>query len=556
MRNIIRIGLVFAALVMLVACPQSVSSKPDDQSDAIPPKVGSPLKFSGTSGTATTLAWGAASDDVTADAELEYKAVRAASVGAIDTAAEVNAIKTAGAGLVMDWTANALTASDAGLSETTTYFFAVIVKDAAGNESLYAPASVTTSAIPDTTPPAVGTSMAFTNADASSVTVNWGAASDDVTPAAGLQYKLVRASSDAAIDTAAKVEAITGAGLVMDWTANALSASAAGLSASTTYFFAALVKDAAGNASLYAPASVTTDAPDTTAPTVGATIAWSRADFGKIGISWGAASDGVTDAADLQYKLVHAASSAEIDTVDEVDAIATAGAGLVMEWAGNALSNLQTGLPGGKVRYFAVLVRDAAGNASLYAPVAVVPNHCWDLATDPGWIRKGDWQWGFPSGARTPPAATGACVGTKMTGPYTANLNTSSNCIIIGPIDMSKFSGARKIKFKMWLDLEKENDRDSARVRISKKDYDDVRLWLERPVYNAEISIPGQNDAWKYNMNGGSWTEAEANLVAPDNAFFKDAPTLYVFFQFNSTLGTGTKTAFGFYVDDIEIGNF
>lgn len=113
------------------------------------------------------------------------------------------------------------------------------------------------------------------------------------------------------------------------------------------------------------------------------------------------------------------------------------------------------------MRYFSVLVRDAAGNESLYAPVAGVPNYCWDLATDPGWTRKGDWAWGYPSGTLTPPAATGACVGTKMTGPYTSDLRNNDH-IMIGPIDMSKSSTARKIKFKMWFDLQRENDYDRA----------------------------------------------------------------------------------------------
>jgi hypothetical protein len=81
--------------------------------------------------------------------------------------------------------------------------------------------------------------------------VSWGAATDDVTPAASLQYKLVSSTSSTAIDTITEANAIAGANLQMNWTTNVLTKTATGLSDGTTYYFAVLVRDGAGHMALY-----------------------------------------------------------------------------------------------------------------------------------------------------------------------------------------------------------------------------------------------------------------------------------------------------------------
>jgi hypothetical protein len=70
-----------------------------------------------------------------------------------------------------------------------------------------------------------------------------------------LSYKLVKATSSAAIDTVNEVDAISGADLLMNWTANTITNGVISLTANTTYYFAVLVKDEAGNKAIYAPAS-------------------------------------------------------------------------------------------------------------------------------------------------------------------------------------------------------------------------------------------------------------------------------------------------------------
>lgn len=61
--------------------------------------------------------------------------------------------------------------------------------------------------------PAVGTGIVFSGTSVTETGVSWGAARDDVTPATNLSYKVVQATSSAAIDTVAKADAIAGAGL-------------------------------------------------------------------------------------------------------------------------------------------------------------------------------------------------------------------------------------------------------------------------------------------------------------------------------------------------------
>lgn len=217
------------------------------------PTAGTGITFSSLTNNSVTVSWGAASDSFTTTANLQYKLVRASSSNLIDSVAEADAI--AGAGLIMDWTANTTQANATGLSDATTYFFAVLVKDEVDNKVLYSPQSTTTL---DGIVPTAGTGLSFTSVASTSMTVSWGAASDNVTAQGSLQYKLVKASASADIDTIAEIEAISGADLLVNWGTNTLSHNATGLSEATTYYFSVLVKDSSNNKAIYTVSSQTT----------------------------------------------------------------------------------------------------------------------------------------------------------------------------------------------------------------------------------------------------------------------------------------------------------
>jgi len=109
--------------------------------DTTAPTPGTNISFSGTTDTQTTVSWGAGSDDVTATAQLQYRLLRSNTSNLTSVAdAESNGTE------VMPYTTNTTSQTVTGLTASTTYYFAVIVRDQAGNKALYSQQSVTTSA--------------------------------------------------------------------------------------------------------------------------------------------------------------------------------------------------------------------------------------------------------------------------------------------------------------------------------------------------------------------------------------------------------------------------
>ncbi len=243
-----------AAIALLVGACSSGSSGDIGtviEDDLAPPEPGSGITFSDVGHAAMSVSWGAAADDRTAEALLEYKLVRSAS-GNISTVDDAEANGTT----VMNWTADTLTAGASGLDPSTLYHFAVLVRDESGNKAVYPAQSQSTGAAPDTEPPVPGAGISVVGGS-TSVFVSWGAAADDETAEAGLSYKLLRSEAD---NLGSVEDAEANGTTVADWTADTLSAMATGLSLSTDYYFAVLVKDAAGNKAVYPCQGVTTEA--------------------------------------------------------------------------------------------------------------------------------------------------------------------------------------------------------------------------------------------------------------------------------------------------------
>jgi len=366
--------------------------------DTASPTVGSVISFASVGATSLTVNWGAATDTVTTAAQLQYKLVRASNLADIDEIAKVDAITTPEAGLEMNWTAGTITKSVTGLTNSTTYFFAVLVRDVAGNKALYAPQSQITL---DATAPVAGAAITINPTSVTpsgdGLTVNWGAASDNLTSEANLEYRLVRAENSTAIDELEEVQNTVQAGvtIVMDYNAGVGTTTevVTGLTANTQYFFAVVVRDAAGNKAFYSPVGQVTDI---NPPTVGTGINFSSTIDEATTVNWGAASDTVTtNAALLQYKLVRASTAALIDSVDEADSIT--GNALVMDWTANTTTKVAMGLSPATTYFFAVLVKDEVGNKNIYAPQSETTL------------------------ADTPPSGTLSITGTTGVGDYTSS---------------------------------------------------------------------------------------------------------------------------------------
>jgi uncharacterized repeat protein (TIGR02543 family) len=226
-------------------------------SDTTAPVVGTGITFTSTGESGTTVNWGAATDAVTAQGSLSYKLVMASAAASIDTVNEASAITTTAAGMAMDWTVNTTTKAVTGLTATTSYYFAVLVKDGAGNMALYAPASVTTTAAADITPPTLSSVAISSVADTSASLT---ATSNE----AGTVYYVITGSATApskAQIIAGKNESGATPFAFGNATVTAASAKAfavTGLSAFTKYYYHVVATDAAANQSAIASGSFAT----------------------------------------------------------------------------------------------------------------------------------------------------------------------------------------------------------------------------------------------------------------------------------------------------------
>ncbi|MGE0174406.1 MAG: fibronectin type III domain-containing protein [Oligoflexales bacterium] len=198
----------------------SVKEEDEKESDDSKPKLtaptaGSAIQFSLMSATGTTVNWGAASDEATAQADLMYKVVSATNASQIDTIEEALA-KLDSVIIRKDWTKNLTSIKVEDLVTGTEYTFAVIVKNDAGKMAIYIPKSVTPA---DSDAPSPGT-INFSNVMYTTMTVSWTPASDDVSDQSALKYKLVCVETGQAdISTLAGINAQSAPELKVDWSA-------------------------------------------------------------------------------------------------------------------------------------------------------------------------------------------------------------------------------------------------------------------------------------------------------------------------------------------------
>jgi glucose/arabinose dehydrogenase/fibronectin type 3 domain-containing protein len=230
--------------------------------------------------------------------------------------------------------------NDTGLAGTTTYTYRVRAADLAGNLSSYSdPASATTTAAGDTTPPSAPSGLAATGVSTARIDLNWTASTDNVGVAT---YRIERC-----LGTSCTNWAEVG-------TSPTPSFSNTGLTANTTYRFRVRAADAAGNLSAYsAIVSGKTLTADTTRPSTPAGVTATPTSTSQITVSWTASTDnvGVTGYRVERCQGASCTSWAEIGTT-------------------TTTSLDDTGLQAGTVYRYRVRAMDAAGNLSTYSSIA------------------------------------------------------------------------------------------------------------------------------------------------------------------------------------------
>jgi chitodextrinase len=174
-------------------------------------------------------------------------------------------------------TSSGTTYQDTAVTGNTTYAYAVIAFDAAGNRSAAGTVSVTT---PDLAPPTAPASITATAYDGPPrVALSWGAASDDVGVAS---YDVVR--DGAVVATLAATS----------WTDTAVAAA-------QTHTYAVRARDAAGNVGPSLSVNVTV--PDQTAPSTPPSFAaYTLSRPPRVVLSWGKATDNVAVATYRLYR--------------------------------------------------------------------------------------------------------------------------------------------------------------------------------------------------------------------------------------------------------------
>ena len=307
-----------SVFVQTASCPSPPSS-----GDTTPPSAPTGLAASNTTQTGLTLNWNAATDNVSVTGYDVYR-----------NGSKITSVGTTNAG-------------QTGLSCGTSYTFAVVARDAAGNSSPSTQLTAATSACSasssgDTTPPSAPTGLAASNTTQTGLTVNWNAATDNVGVTG---YDVYRNGSK-----------ITSVGTT--------NAGQTGLSCGTSYTFAVVARDAAGNSSPSTQLTAATSAcsasssGDTTPPSAPTGLAASNTTQTGLTLNWNAATDnvGVTG-----YDVYRNGS--------KITSVGTTNAG-------------QTGLSCGTSYTFAVVARDAAGNSSPSTQLTAATSACSATSVD------------------------------------------------------------------------------------------------------------------------------------------------------------------------------
>ena len=193
--------------------------------DKAPPTFGGLLSATPVSATRIDLAWSPASDLVATTANIVYLVYMATTSGG-ESFSSPSFTTSAGA----------TTYSVTGLNPNTTYSFVVRADDGAGNREVNTiEKSARTLQPPDITPPQfAGLKSAVASATNSGrVDLSWSAASDNVTIAAGIVYRIYMATTPGGENFAAPS---------FTSSVGATAYSVTGLNPDTTYFFVVRVR--------------------------------------------------------------------------------------------------------------------------------------------------------------------------------------------------------------------------------------------------------------------------------------------------------------------------
>jgi len=314
--------------------------------------------------TTLTLNWAAASDDITAAASLKYAVYISSTDFTTVGDWQNNALSTT----LHTATANLTTLQVTGLRPLTSYYFMVIVANAAGQSAMYESEKVTT--IADTVAPTPGNqgALTFNSATTTGFTVGWTTGTDDVTAASALLYEVFYSTTQANV---ASLAAITSAHLTgVEAAAGATSKAITGLTAGTTYYVNVMITDAANNSAIYTASSFATSPLTDSEPATisNSTLTITNVTTTSLTLSWSAATDTATAQSALTYQVYRSTASNVVDNLGDITTALNNSGNIIAvgsNTAGSTSINV-TGLSSNTPYYFNVVVTNAGSYQAAY----------------------------------------------------------------------------------------------------------------------------------------------------------------------------------------------
>jgi len=250
-----------------------------------------------------------------------------------------------------------------GLSENTTYYFAIKTTDEESNESSISNIpSLTTSVTPDTTAPSDISDLTLSNATASTIKLTWTSPGDDAGVGTADSYDVRYSTSAISSGNWASATTVTGEP-TPSVAGSSDTMTITGLSSNTTYHFAIKTSDEVPNESSIsnAPSLATTAVADTTAPSDTSDLDSSGVGSSSVTLTWTASGDdagvGTADSYDVRY------STSAISDGNWASATTATGEPSPSA-AGSSESFAVGGLSQGTQYYFALKTSDEAANES------------------------------------------------------------------------------------------------------------------------------------------------------------------------------------------------
>jgi hypothetical protein len=211
----------------------------------------------------------------------------------------------------------------------------------------------------ETEPPVAGGGLTAGTPRATVIPLSWTKATDSLSPAADLEYKVVWSPRD---DIGSVAEADSNGTTAVDWTVDIGSADVAGLSILTTCHMNVLVRDRAGNTAAYSSVSATTT-DDTTNPSPAdpSTLQLDTSQMDALIVSWTRGTDDLTPQTALTYQVYTSKDNSLLTIGDTL----TYGTPFGTPEA-NISARTVSGLDDQVTYHVNVVIRDEKGNQDCY----------------------------------------------------------------------------------------------------------------------------------------------------------------------------------------------